>query len=190
MQGDRKRIVERLRADYGKLPVARIERRHIKALMARLADMLKAANNLLKVLRFLLKHCGRFRDDRGKPAVGSSATSILAMDFPPGGSRNSVGACDRHQAAVALESLLGAEKDGVTSSASAGSMSTAKSRPAPVQDGTPRAFRSRPSWREALASIRCGNLNSCSMIGADHSTHGLRHVVRRRCTAAGLVAAR
>lgn len=53
-QGDRRRIVERLRAEYGKLPIARLERKHIKDMMAEKAATPQAANNLLKVLRVLL----------------------------------------------------------------------------------------------------------------------------------------
>ena len=81
-QGDRKRIVERLRADYGKLPVARIERRHIKALMARLADTPQAANNLLKVLRILLNTAVDFEMIAANPAVGIKRYKQIGDGFP------------------------------------------------------------------------------------------------------------
>lgn len=69
-QADRRRIVERLRADYGTLPVRSIERRHVKQLMARLADTPQAANNLLKVLRILLGAAVDLEMIAANPAVG------------------------------------------------------------------------------------------------------------------------
>ena len=53
-QTGRRRIIERLRGLFGKLPVSRLERKNIKDLMAINADKPMAANNLLNALRTVL----------------------------------------------------------------------------------------------------------------------------------------
>jgi integrase len=47
-------IIERLRADYGDKPVARLERRHVAAMIDRRAKTPAAANNALRILRMLM----------------------------------------------------------------------------------------------------------------------------------------
>lgn len=52
-----RQIVERLRAEYGHLPVAMIEPKHVEAIVAaRADDTPAAANHVLRSLRALLKH--------------------------------------------------------------------------------------------------------------------------------------
>ncbi|MBK8160870.1 MAG: tyrosine-type recombinase/integrase [Rhodospirillaceae bacterium] len=48
-------IIERFRAEYGALPVNRLERRHIRAMIEKRAKTPAAANNLLKRIRSLIR---------------------------------------------------------------------------------------------------------------------------------------
>lgn len=54
-------IIERLRADYGDNPIARLERRHVATMVDRRAATPAAANNALRILRMLMG----FALDRG-----------------------------------------------------------------------------------------------------------------------------
>ncbi len=54
-------IIERLRADYGDKPIARLERRHVAAMIDGRAQTPAAANNALRILRMLMG----FALDRG-----------------------------------------------------------------------------------------------------------------------------
>lgn len=47
-------IIERLRADYGDMPIARLERHHVSAMIDRRAKTPAAANNALRILRMLM----------------------------------------------------------------------------------------------------------------------------------------
>jgi integrase len=58
-------IIERLRADYGDNPIARLERRHVAAMIDRRAQTPAAANNALRILRMLMG----FALDRGMITV-------------------------------------------------------------------------------------------------------------------------
>jgi hypothetical protein len=48
-------ILERLRADYGELPVARMERKHIAAIISKRASTPAAANNLLRLFQLIMR---------------------------------------------------------------------------------------------------------------------------------------
>ncbi len=48
-------ILERFRADYGELPVARLEEQHIAAILDKRADTPAAANNLRRMLKAIMK---------------------------------------------------------------------------------------------------------------------------------------
>ena len=48
-------IIERLRADYGDLPVRRIERKHIAAMVSKRAETPAAANNFLRIWKLLMR---------------------------------------------------------------------------------------------------------------------------------------
>ena len=55
-QNTYRRIVERFRAEHGDKPVARLEPRHVRALIAAKADTPAQANRLLSILRLLMRH--------------------------------------------------------------------------------------------------------------------------------------
>jgi integrase len=66
----RRPILERVRRDHGKKPVARLEHAHIASMIAAKADTPAAANNLLKVLRHLLDHAVAIKMISTNPARG------------------------------------------------------------------------------------------------------------------------
>lgn len=63
-------IIERFRRDHGSKPAAMLDREHIRRLMAKIADRPAAANQLLKMIRLLMRHAvdAGFRKDN--PAIG------------------------------------------------------------------------------------------------------------------------
>src|SRR5262249_25045995 len=63
-------IIERFRAEHGSKPVARLQRKHVKDIIAAKAATPQAANNLLKVLRVLLHHAVDIEMITSNPALG------------------------------------------------------------------------------------------------------------------------
>jgi hypothetical protein len=63
-------IIEHFRNEYGDLPVNRLCRKHIKDIIGAKSDTPHAANNLLKMLRLLLKHAVSIDMIDAKPAIG------------------------------------------------------------------------------------------------------------------------
>lgn len=49
-------VMERIRAEHGDKSAAGLQRQHIKAIMAKLADRPNSANNFLKCIRILMRH--------------------------------------------------------------------------------------------------------------------------------------
>src|SRR6516162_131574 len=69
-QVNRRGILERFRADYGDLPVKGLTRAVLDKIKADRADTKPAANNLLKVLRYLLDHAVAMDMLAANPAIG------------------------------------------------------------------------------------------------------------------------
>jgi integrase len=63
-----RRILERFRAEHGAKPVALIEPRHIRAIVAKLADRPAAANELLSILKVMMQHGAETGMRRDNPA--------------------------------------------------------------------------------------------------------------------------
>ena len=193
-QGDRRRIVERLRADYGKLPVARIERRHIKALMASLADTPQAANNLLKVLRVLLNTAVDLEMIPANPAVGVKRYKQIGDGFPTWSeaevaqfrAAHAIGTKPR----LALELLLGTgqrRSDVVCfgwQHVDGDDLVLRQSK-----TDTPLRIPIAPELAAALAAIPRGNLTFLlDDRGRSFDARAFGTWFRRRCAEAGLVA--
>ena len=81
-QTEYRQLIERLRADYGKLPIRSLERRHIKALMAAKAETPMAANNFLKVMRILLNCAVDLQLIASNPAAGIKRYRQKGDGFP------------------------------------------------------------------------------------------------------------
>jgi site-specific recombinase XerD len=74
-------ILERFRVDHGDKPVHRLERRHIRDLMAAKANTPSAANNLLSMIRILMRFAieeGWRKDD---PTLGVKLLRIKSEGF-------------------------------------------------------------------------------------------------------------
>src|SRR5262245_47028755 len=63
-------IIEPFRSQHGDKPVARLQRKHIKDIIAAKAATPEAANNLLKVLRVLLNYAVDIEMIKSNPAIG------------------------------------------------------------------------------------------------------------------------
>jgi integrase len=63
-------IIEPFRSKHGDKPVAQLQRKHIKDIIAAKAATPQAANNLLKVLRVLLNYAVDIEMIRSNPAIG------------------------------------------------------------------------------------------------------------------------
>ena len=63
-------ILERFRAENGHRPAKDLQRKHVQAIMAAMAETPEAANNLLKVLRVVLDHCVEIGMSANNPALG------------------------------------------------------------------------------------------------------------------------
>ena len=63
-------VIERFRTEHGDKPVARLEREHVKRMMAKLADRPAAANQWLKVIRILMRHALEAGFRRDNPTFG------------------------------------------------------------------------------------------------------------------------
>lgn len=81
-QTEYRQLIERLRVDYGKLPIRLLERRHIKALMANKAATPMAANNFLKVMRILLNCAVDLQLIASNPAAGIKRYRQKGDGFP------------------------------------------------------------------------------------------------------------
>ena len=62
-------IIDRFRNTYGEHPVARLERRHVKAIVDKKADTPAAANNLLRMIRMLMQFAIASEVRRDDPTV-------------------------------------------------------------------------------------------------------------------------
>lgn len=77
-----RRIVERLRGQYGHLPVALIEARHVEAMVAaRAEETPAAANHVLRTIRALLKHAVKMGLRPDNPAKAVERVSYRAGEF-------------------------------------------------------------------------------------------------------------
>lgn len=80
-QKNTRNVLERIRREYGAGPMAKLERRHVEQMMAKLADRPAMANRFLKVLRPIIKHAivmGMRKDD---PTVGVEKLKTRSEGF-------------------------------------------------------------------------------------------------------------
>jgi integrase len=76
-------IVERFRAQHGEKRVAKLESQHIRTIIAKRVETPAAANNLLRILRLLMRHAverGMRRDD---PTIGVRPLKHRTEGFHP-----------------------------------------------------------------------------------------------------------
>jgi site-specific recombinase XerD len=65
-----KRIIEGFRAEHGDKPAAQLERRHVRDMVAKKAETPVAANNLLRMIRILMRFAIEEEWRRDDPTVG------------------------------------------------------------------------------------------------------------------------
>lgn len=63
-------IIERFRREHGTKPVAMLDREHIKRILGKIADRPAAANQLLKMIRLLMRHAVESGFRKDNPAIG------------------------------------------------------------------------------------------------------------------------
>ncbi|HEY8596653.1 MAG TPA: hypothetical protein VIL84_15585 [Devosiaceae bacterium] len=63
-------MIERFRAEHGDKPIARIERGHIKAMMAKRQDQPQAANGILRIVRILMRQALEMGLRKDNPTLG------------------------------------------------------------------------------------------------------------------------
>lgn len=75
-------IMERLRTDYGDQPVRGLQAQHILKMRDRKADAPTAANNLIKVVRWMLNFAVARQWRSDNPAIGIKPLKIASQGFP------------------------------------------------------------------------------------------------------------
>jgi integrase len=81
-KADYRGIVENFRKLHGDKPVAKLQRAHIKDIIAAKANTSAAANSLLKVLKVLLSHAVDREMIAANPATGVKGYSVRGDGFP------------------------------------------------------------------------------------------------------------
>jgi integrase len=82
-KADYRGIIENFRKQHGDKPVAKLQRAHIKDIIAAKANTPTAANALLKVLRLLLSHAVDRDMIAASPVTGIKGYKIRSDGFPP-----------------------------------------------------------------------------------------------------------
>jgi hypothetical protein len=80
-QSSRRGIIERIRCDAGTFPVAKLEAKHVLAMRDKRRDTPSAANNLLKVLRWMMAFAVSRGLRSGNPVVGIKPLKISGDGF-------------------------------------------------------------------------------------------------------------
>lgn len=80
-QSSRRGIIERIRRDAGTFPVAKLEAKHVLAMRDKRRDTPSAANNLLKVLRWMMAFAVSRGLRSGNPVVGIKPLKISGDGF-------------------------------------------------------------------------------------------------------------
>jgi integrase len=81
-QGTYRGIIERLRADHGDGSVRALQAQHILKIRDRKAEARTAANNLVKVLRWMLAFAVARQWRTDNPAIGIKPLKIVSAGFP------------------------------------------------------------------------------------------------------------
>lgn len=81
-QANRRNILERFRADYGDLPVKGLTRGVLDKIMGKRSNTPMAANNLMKVLRYLLDYAVAQNMIASNPAIGVKRYRTKGTGFP------------------------------------------------------------------------------------------------------------
>jgi Phage integrase, N-terminal SAM-like domain len=71
-----KGIIERFRAEHGDKPVAQLERRHVRDMVAKKAETPAAANNMLRMTRLLMRFAIEEEWRRDDPTLGVKTIRI------------------------------------------------------------------------------------------------------------------
>ncbi|MEM8574190.1 MAG: tyrosine-type recombinase/integrase [Pseudomonadota bacterium] len=74
-------IIERFRADHGDKPVARLERRHVRNIVARRAATPAAANNMLRMIRLLMRFAVEEEWRTDDPTLGVKSIRTRSAGF-------------------------------------------------------------------------------------------------------------
>lgn len=74
-------IIERLRLEYGRLLVAGLQRQHVRAIIAKRVDTPAAANNLLRMLRILMRFAIDENWRKDDPCIGVKSVKIRTSGF-------------------------------------------------------------------------------------------------------------
>jgi integrase len=189
----RKNIIEAFRREHGDKPLARLERDHIKNIIGAKADTPEAANNLLKMLRLLLKYAVDVGMIASNPAIGVKRFKSRGEGFHTWSEAEvaqfettyAVGTQERLALALFLYTA-----QRVADVARMGWQHVRSDRIAVRQEKTdaPLLLPIHPELAHALASVPRNNLTFLvTEHGAAFSAGGLSNWFGKACRAAGLV---
>jgi integrase len=191
-QAVRRNVIERFREEHGKKPIARLGRAHIKEIIGRKSATPEAANNLLKVLRVLLRHAVEIDMVETNPAIdvrryaskGEGIHTWTAREVAQFEMRHPVGS----RARLALELLLntGQRRSDVVRM---GWQHVSGDEIAVRQEKTdePLMIPMHPKLLEALTAVPRTNLTFLmTERGAPFAAAGFGNWFRDRCDEAGL----
>ena len=103
-------IIERFRADHGDTRVANLEARHVRQIIASKADTPSVANNLLRILRLIMRHAVELGWRRDNPTTGVRKVKVKSSGFTTWSEDHIAAFLDHHQpgsrARLALMLLL------------------------------------------------------------------------------------